>query len=374
MVATPRERATRTRVVLVMQGGGALGAFQAGVYQALHEANMEPDWIVGTSIGAINGALIAGNPSGLRVARLRNFWDGVARQSSFAADWHDAYGVGRWWRNWEILTRGVGGFFSPNLLAWMAPGYELGPQAAALYQTHPLRQTLSRLIDVERLGRQGARLSIGSVNVRTGRMRYFDTREEAVGIDHILASGALPPAFPAVSIDGEAYWDGGILSNTPLDIVMDDAPRRSSVIFAAQLWRKEGAVPLSVQEAMGRHKDIQYASRAETHTAHQQQLHELRHVISQLGDLLPARSRNAPELRALLDHGCKTVMHFVPLRTPEFAGEDHTKDIDFSPSTVAARWAKGHELAWEQLRRAPWQAPVDPLSGVVVHDMQEIRT
>jgi NTE family protein len=205
-------------------------------------------------------------------------------------------------------------------------------------------------------------------------MRYFDTRDEAVGLDHVMASGALPPAFPAVSIDGEAYWDGGIVSNTPLDLVMDDAPRRSSVIFAAQLWHKEGQVPRSVREALSRHKDIQYASRAETHTGHQQQLHALRHVISQLGDMMPARSRQAPEVRALLDHGCRTVMHFVPLHSPEFVGEDHTKDIDFSATTVKARWQAGYERAREQLERAAWSAPVDSLRGVVVHDASEIRT
>ena len=356
------------RVVLVMQGGGALGAFQAGVYQALHEAGIEPDWVVGTSIGAINGALIAGNAPSLRLQRLRTFWQRMTQPASAAAAWHDVYGLGRWWRNWETLTRGIGGFFVPNPASWLAPAEEGRHGAGALYNTAPLRETLHELVDFERLASGAPRLTVGAVNVRSGRMRYFDARNEALGVDHVMASAALPPAFPAVMIDVQAYWDGGIYSNTPLDVVMDDAPRRSSIIFAAQLWQKEGDIPRSVSQTLRRHKDIQYASRAETHAAHQQQLHRLRHVVSQLGKMLPEDRRKEAAVRALLDHGCMTVMHFVPLRAPVISGEDHTKDIDFSAESVAARWQAGYEQARDRLQRAAWAAELDPLSGVVIHD------
>lgn len=355
------------QVVLVMQGGGALGAFQAGVYEAMHEAGIEPDWVVGTSIGAINGALIAGNAPRDRLPRLRQFWEMVTGGTASAPHWN-AFGLGNLMHNLGTVAQGIPGFFAPNPRAWFGNHTPLGVADAAYYSTAPLRRTLGELIDFGRIAGSTTRLTLGAVNVRSGRMRYFDSRDDAVGIDHVMASGALPPAFPAAVIDGEPYWDGGIYSNTPIEVVMDDHPRRDSVIFAAQLWQQEDAEPHSIQRVMARVKDIQYASRTESHTANQRRMHHLRHVVRELGRLMPESVRERPEVKELLGWGCGTVMHLLPLQAPALEGDDHAKDIDFTPSGVAARWQAGRAFARRQIAAAPWNASTDPAQGIVLHE------
>lgn len=355
------------QVVLTMQGGGALGAFQAGVYEALHEAGIEPDWVVGTSIGAINGAIIAGNEPQNRVARLQEFWDMAASGGPSSGYWN-AFGLGNLLRNLDTVVHGIPGFFKPNPRAWFGTNTSLGVADASFYSTAPLRNTLGQLIDSDYLANGPMRVTLGAVNVRTGRMRYFDSRDEALRIDHVMASGALPPAFPAVMIDGEPYWDGGVFSNTPIEVVMDDNPRRDSVIFATRLWQQENEVPDSIEEVISRQKEIQYSSRAEAHTARQQQIHHLRHVIRELGRLVPDKVRATPEVEELLGWGCGTVMHVLPLRAPALSGEDHTKDIDFTPAGIGARWKAGREFAHRRIAAAPWNETIDPAMGIVVHD------
>ncbi|MGL1833451.1 patatin-like phospholipase family protein [Rhodocyclaceae bacterium SMB388] len=347
-----------------MQGGGALGAFQAGVYEALHEARIEPDWIVGTSIGAINGALIAGNTPANRLQRLRQFWDLVADGSVSARYWN-ALGLGPLMHNLGAVSRGIPGFFEPNPAAWMSTGAPLGVTNAAYYGTRPLRETLASLMEFSPEGQSGLRLTLGAVNVQSGRMRYFDSRHERVGVEHVLASGALPPAFPAVMIDGSPYWDGGIYSNTPIEAVMDDQPRRDSLIFSARLWQQEGEAPASIGEVMSRLKDIQFSSRADHHIEQQREIHHLRHVVRELGKLLPDKARSAAE--GLLDWGCGTVMHVLEMRVPELPGEDHTKDLDFTAEGIAARWQAGYDMARQRIVAAPWKDAFDPIEGVVVH-------
>lgn len=355
------------QAVLVMQGGGALGAFQAGVYEAMHEAGIEPDWVVGTSIGAINGAIIAGNAPENRVARLKEFWNLVGSGSLSAAHWN-AFGVGNAMHNLGTVMQGIPGFFKPNPRAWLGADAHLGVDDASIYSTAPLRRTLVELVDVDWLAKGATRLTLGAVNVRSGRIRYFDSRDEALNIDHVMASGALPPAFPAVMIDGEPYWDGGVYSNTPIEVVMDDHPRRDSVIFAARLWQQENAVPDTIEQVISRQKEIQYSSRAETHTARQQQIHHLRHVVRELGRLLPENARSSPQVKELLGWGCATVMHVLPLRAPALDGENNAKDIDFTPAGIEARWAAGRELTRSRIAQAPWDQAIDPALGIVVHD------
>ncbi len=198
-------------------------------------------------------------------------------------------------------------------------------------------------------------------------MRYFDSRDEVVHLDHVLASGALPPAFPAVRIDGDPYWDGGIYSNTPIEAVLDDKPRRDSVIFTVHMWNPEGAEPETLWEVMGRQKDIQFASRARSHIARQKQIHHLRHIIRELAKKLPENSRSA-EVKELASWGCGTTMHVVRLVAPRLDGEDHTKDIDFTPSGIRARWQAGYADTKRMLERAPWKQPVDPTEGVIIHE------
>lgn len=355
------------QVVLVLQGGGALGAYQIGVYQALHEAGVEPDWVIGTSIGAINGAIIAGNPPERRLARLEAFWNTV-RQQQFHAMLPPWLGVANLLSNLSMYTRGVEGFFAPNPGAAWGLRAGVGVERAAYYTTGPLNATLKGLIDFPYINSKPVRLTLGAVNVRNGEMRYFDNRDIELDVRHVMASGALPPAFPAVRIDGDPYWDGGIYSNTPMEVVLDDKPRRDSVIFAANLWHAQGPEPGSIWDVLGRQKDIQYASRAASHVRRQQQIHRLRHIIRELAQHLPPEQRKEKEMQELVAYGCATVMHVVPLNVPRLDGEDHTKDIDFTPLGISGRREAGYTATRDALERAPWTRAVDAMEGVVIHE------
>ena len=354
------------QTVLVLQGGGALGAYQVGVYQALHERGIEPDWVIGTSIGAINAALIAGNKPEHRMQRLHAFWDAVQHP----APTHGLQlwpGLGPLFNNLHTVSRGIPNFFAPNPAAWAGVQAPVGVEAASYYVTAPLHATLSSLLDFDLLAECRTRLTVGAVNVRSGRMRYFDSRDERLGPEHVMASGALPPAFPAIRVNGEPYWDGGIYSNTPIEAVLDDKPRRNSLIFAVSMWQPTGPEPESIWQVMGRQKDIQYASRADSHIERQKQIHHLRHIIRQLARKVPPAQRDSPEMRELASWGCHTTMHVMRLQAPLLDGEDHTKDIDFTPTGVRARWQSGYADALRMIDREPWTEPVDAMDGVLVH-------
>ena len=358
------------QVVLVLQGGGALGSYQAGVYQALHEAGIEPDWIIGTSIGAINASLIAGNEPSDRLPKLQAFWKRMEQnpvwniRTAFP-DFNEKLSY------WATITHGIPGFFRPNPLAHAGDAYPLGAERAGYYSTAPLEKSLSEFIDVDLLNRCKPRLTVGAAHVRTSQMRYFDSRDGALTVRHIMASGALPPAFPPVRIDGELYWDGGILSNTPTEVVFDDVPRRDSLIFAVHLWNPLGAEPATMADVLNRHKDVQYSSRIMSHIQRQQQAHRLRHVINQLAARLTERERNNPEVRELIGYGCQTRMHVVRLLAPQLDRETHTKDIDFSPRGIMHRWDAGYSHTKAALEHASWAGEFDPLSGVILHEQVE---
>ncbi len=364
-------RALPGQVVLVLQGGGALGSYQAGVYQALHEAEIEPDWIIGTSIGAINASLIAGNAPQNRLSRLQEFWKRMEQKPIWS--FHDAFASFNDQLNyWSTVTNGIPGFFKPNALAQAGIDYRLGADNAGYYSTEPLEKTLTELVDFDLVNNCTPRLTVGAAHVRTSQMRYFDSRDGKLNVKHVMASGALPPAFPAIRIDGELYWDGGILSNTPTEAVFDDNPRRSSLIFAVHMWNPAGAEPTTMAEVLNRQKDVQYSSRIASHIARQQQAHRLRHVISQLAALLPEAERNSEAVRELTGYGCKTQMHVVRLLAPQLDRENHTKDIDFSPSGIRQRWEAGYAHTKSVLDRSPWVGEFDPLSGVILHEQMEI--
>ena len=363
--ACPPSSTLPGQIVLVLQGGGALGAYQLGVYQALHEAGIEPDWVIGTSIGAINGAIIAGNPPDQRLDRLREFWHRMERNSFGFSTMPRAIA------NAITVGQGIPAFFEPNLASWWNPEARVGVEHASFYQTTPLRNTLEALVDFDYLDQKQMRLTVGAVNARTGAMRYFDSRKERLCVEHVMASGALPPAFPAIRIDGEPYWDGGIYSNTPIEAVLDDEPRRSSVIFSVQVWNPDGSEPQSVLDVLDKHKEIQYASRA-SNIEQQRKLHRLRHVIREMSKHLSDAEAASPEMRELASWGCGTDMHVVSLRAPRIGNEDHTKDIDFSASGIRARWQAGYDDTLRFITLRPWDQPIDPIEGIAIHELPEL--
>ena len=361
------ELATLGQSVIVFQGGGALGAYQAGVYEALHEAGVEPDWVIGTSIGAINAAIIAGNDAHDRIAALREFWKRVEHRT-----WLDDFlptQFASMSRNMSAIMGGLPAFFTPNSGAFASQHNVLGAEGAGYYSVDPLRKTLSDLVDFDLVNDGEMRLTVGAANVRTSAMTYFDSRKERLDLRHVMASGALPPAFPAVRIGEELYWDGGIISNTPVEAVFDDHPRHDSIVFAVHLWNPNGAEPETIWQVSNRQKDLQYSSRAVSHIKRQRELHKLRHVISELAKMIPAEERTHVEVGELEAYGCTTKMHVVRMLAPMLDNEDHTKDLDFSPDGIKARWEAGRADTLRTLDAAPWRAETEPLEGFVLHEM-----
>lgn len=358
------------QIVLVLQGGGALGAYQAGVFQALSEGGVVPDWVIGTSIGSINAALIAGNAPEDRLNRLNAFWSRIRHDPIM-----QMFGMMPMWGASATTTltvmRGIKGFFEPSTAAIWGSDTLVGPEQASYYSVEPLRRTLNELVDFDRLNDGAMRLTVGAANVGTGDMRYFDTARERIEVGHVLASCALPPAFPAVRIDGELFWDGGVLSNTPVEAVFDDNPRRSGLIFAVHIWNPAGAEPDSIAKVVTREKDLRYSSRAITHIARQKQLHKLRHIIGEMARALPAAALDDPAIQAMAAYGCVTRMHVVRLLAPPLKGEDHSKDIDFSPTGITTRWQSGYRDTVRMLEQRPWTHDVDAMEGMILHELVE---
>ena len=360
------EISTYGQIVLVLQGGGALGAYQVGVYQALAEAGIAPDWVVGTSIGAINAALIAGGPAKDGLGRLREFWKRVESDRFMGMplpSWFPAAA-----RNMMAVTTGIPSFFRPNTAAFISAHSPLGAEQAGYYSVAPLADTLTDLVDFDYINNGSIRLTVGASNVQTSEMTYFDSRERPIDLRHVMASGALPPAFPAVRIDDQLYWDGGILSNTPVEVVFDDNPRKNGMVFAVHLWNPHGEEPETIWEVMNRQKDVQYSSRAASHIKRQRQLHKMRHIIAEMTALIPAEALESLKQRGLTGYGCTTQMHVIRLLAPALDYEDHAKDVDFSADGIRQRWEAGYRHTSETLEKAPWRAEVDPSEGFVLHE------
>jgi NTE family protein len=343
-------------VALVLQGGGALGAYQAGVYEALAEAGIHPDWLAGISIGAINCALIAGNPPEARVDRLREFWDGITTNPSNSwCEWTSAAkgDAARLWLNqWHAglaLLAGTPGFFAPRYLPpWLYPSGTAN--ATSLFDTRGLRATLERLIDFDRLNNGAVRLSVGAVNVRSGNFVYFDTPTRRIGPEHIMASGALPPGFPAIEIEGEHYWDGGLVSNTPLQWIVESQPRLDTLAFQVDLWSARGELPRSLAEVSTRQKEIQYSSRTRAGTDAFKRIQRLRRATADLLDQLPDELRRSPEatlLRNAADPKVYNIIHLI-YRAKNYEGP--AKDYEFSRDSMADHWRAGYHDALRTLR------------------------
>jgi len=361
------------KVGLVLQGGGALGSYQAGVYQALASSEYLPDWVAGISIGAVNAAIIAGNAPEHRVDRLRAFWDEVTAPTSFWPAAPDGP-LAAWQQRASALTSvlfGQPGFFAPRgPQDLFAPGRYL-----SYYDTAALRGTLERLVDFDRINdrHHGTRLSVGAVNVATGYFAYFDSAHCTIRPEHVMASGALPPGFPPVEIGGELFWDGGLFSNTPLQYMVDYSPRRSRLIFQLDLFQAHGCVPTNLDEVNEREKDIRLSSRTRVVTEMLKERHNVRHIINELHKLLPPEIANTPEAKCLYEHGCVTEMDIALLIYRPNEPQGAAKDFEFSRSTMEARWQEGFSDAYTTLQKSPWLAPMPKEVGVrvfdVVHDI-----
>lgn len=347
------------RIVLVLQGGGALGSYQGGVYEALEEAGLEIDWLVGVSIGAINAALVAGAAPGKRVAKLRTFWGEVSHQPWCAA-WLNALPAdlikSRMMRvgishlsAMSAVTFGVRSMFSPRLMPfWMWPTG--GDSAVSLYDTSPLREALIRHVDFKRINAASTRFSVGAVNIRTGNFGYFDTAAHEIRVEHVLASAALPPMFAPVDIDGEFYWDGGVVSNTPLQWAVEAEPHCDSLVFQVDVWNTRGDYPSDLAEAMTRQKEIQYASRTRAGSNSFRQLQRLKNTVSLALSDLPVELGELPAIKRLQAQVERKVFRIVQLIYHARPHHGATKDFVFSDINIREHWKTGYDDAVRTLR------------------------
>ena len=347
LALTPAPRRPQSydkKVALVLQGGGALGSYQAGVYEALSESEYLPDWVAGISIGAINCAIIAGNAPDKRVERLREFWDGITATTKM---WPDAL-MGpfadsqRAASSMSALLYGQPGFFSPRPpLSWIGK-----TKPTSYYDTAPLKATLERLVDFDRINDGKTRLSVGAVGVASGNFKYFDNYGmkklgKRIGPEHIMASGALPPGFPSVEIDGEHFWDGGIACNTPLDYVLDEETSRDLLIFQVDLFSARGELPVSLLEAAEREKDIRFSSRTRMNTDKNRQVHNTRKALRELIGKLPDYLRNDPSVDILCEATKESTVTVVHLIYRSKSHESSSKEYDFSRVGMVEHWGAG---------------------------------
>jgi NTE family protein len=373
-------------VALVLQGGGALGAFQAGVYQAMDEAGLPPDWVAGISIGAINAALIAGNAPGQRLDKLRAFWEQVSTPAV-----PDVFGFADQFLRGDLargflnrlnaggtLFKGAEGFFTPRI----PPPYFCPPgtiEATSYYDTSLLRGTLERLVDFDRINANEMRFSVGAVNIRSGNFVYFDSTSHKIRPEHIMASGALPPGFPPVEVDGELYWDGGLVSNTPLQWIIGGDTRQDTLAFQVDLWSARGEVPSDLPSVMVRQKEIQYSSRTRAATDYIKKMERARSALANLVEQLPPDLRDSEDgkilhavanhqvlanilgklpqelrrtedcqlLQAVVDRSVYKIIHLI-YRSKTYEGQ--SKDYEFSRASMTDHWEAGHTDAMRTLR------------------------
>jgi NTE family protein len=371
----PARTPAKAQRVLVLQGGGALGSYQAGAYQALCDHDFEPEWVAGISIGAINAAIIAGNPREKRVERLNEFWEMV----SSPVPWNPITKSDRGRSLFNetsaalIATFGVPGFFTPRFPP--APLWPPGsPQSQSYYDTTPLHATLEHLVDFDRINDLATRLSVGAVSVTTGNFKYFDNFEfkklgKKFGPEHVMASGALPPGFPSVVIEGEHFWDGGIASNTPLDYVLDAELKNDLLIFQVDLFSARGLLPVSLLEAAEREKDIRFSSRTRMNTDKNRKIHNTRKALRELMGKLPDDLRNDPSVAILCEaakENTVTVVHLI-YRSKNY--ESSSKDYDFSRVGMIEHWGAGERDVRLSMRHKEWLERPQSGETMVTYDL-----
>jgi len=372
-------------IALVLQGGGALGSYQAGVYEGLAEMGVEPHRIAGVSIGALNTAIIAGNPPEKRVEALRGFWNAIClprgwlgnlsawalpglEQHDLARRWASMFAAGR------ALTEGQPGFFSPRFPLPLAGFAKVSPSEISYYDTAALKETLLAFADFDRINDLKTRLSVGAVSVTTGNFKYFDNFEfkklgKKIGPEHIMASGALPPGFPSIEIEGEHYWDGGIASNTPLDYVLDSEGKHDLLIFQVDLFSARGPLPVSLFEAAEREKDIRFSSRTRMNTDKNKQLHNARRAVRDLISKLPENLKHDPSveyLREASKENTVTVVHLI-YRSKNY--ESSSKDYDFSHVGMVEHWGAGVRDVHLSMRHEDWLEQPQSGETMVTYDL-----
>jgi NTE family protein len=373
------EQSRFEQTVLLLQGGGALGSYQAGVYQALTEADLQPDWVAGISIGAINAALIAGNSPERRVDKLREFWEavstpplGIPHLASMEIKDDAVHTFVNQIRAMGIMMFGAPHFFSPRLfspLFWPSANAD----QLSFYDVAPLKATLERLVDFDRINAGEMRFSVGAVNVKTANFVYFDSTTHQIRSSHIIASGSLPPGFPATEIDGEYYWDGGLVSNTPLQWVLDSRPRRDTLAFQIDVWSARGELPLNLGEAQVRQKEIQFSSRTRAATDQYKRAQKLRIAVANLLKDIPAELRQRPEVKMLAEEADEKVCNIVHLIYDAKSYEGIAKDYEFSRRTMEEHWAAGYEDVVRAIAHPEVMQLPDRLEGVRTFDLEHSR-
>jgi NTE family protein len=369
------ERPPFERIALLLQGGGALGSYQAGVYQALAEANLHPDWVAGISIGAINSALIAGNMPDRRVERLREFWEAITTPPLGIPDlqWLQltgelAHSLVNQTRSLAALLGGAPDFFKPRIPPpYFQPNGTL--EAISYYDVAPLRATLERLVNFELINAGAMQFSVGAVNVRTGNFVYFDNKTHQIRPEHVIASGSLPPGFPATEIEGEYYWDGGLVSNTPLQWVLDSRPGQDTLAFQIDLWSSRGEFPRDLLETETRQKEIRYSSRTRMATDQFKRKQLLRRATARLLAKLPPALLQTPEAAALAAEADEKVYNLIQLiyRTKHYEG--NTRDYEFSRRTMEEHWRSGYNDAVRTLRHPEVLQRPSGSDGVFTFDL-----
>ncbi|CAN5848179.1 patatin-like phospholipase family protein [soil metagenome] len=361
--------------VLILQGGGALGAYQAGVYQQLQEGYTPVEWVIGTSIGAINSALIAGNPPATRVAQLRAFWDSlgpdaVHRDSFWPAlsPWSSMF---KSMGTLGTLINGVEGFFKPRFGATWDIHAKVPLDQAGFYDTSQLKTTLEKYVDFDYLNQGAMRLSVCAVDIDNGQGVIFDSKKDIITAEHIMASGALPPGFPPIQINGRAYWDGGVYSNSPLDVFLEDEAGADALCFMVDLWDPTETRPASIADAMTRYKSIQYASRSKEQLLMHQKIQDMQRAIRTLSEHLPAAERESNEIAPLIKLGCDHTINVVHLIMKALPGDHYFKDVDFSAGTIQTRWDAGVRDCQRALKHKAWLQPLPPHAGLIIHELPQ---
>lgn len=361
------------QIACCFQGGGALGAYQVGILRALNEAGYYPDWFAGTSIGAINAAIAAGNNEKVRIEKMYQFWEKIATPAliapSLLSDDFRNRQIQHFISAQSTLLFGQPGFFSPRIPP-IIPGYDTTPDKLSYYDTSLLKSTLEEFIDFERINSKSTRLCLGAVEVSSGEIEYFDSFKCKIGPEHIMASGALPPGFPAVEVDEKYYWDGGLSSNSPATYVLSaEHGTQKLLCFAIHLFDSYGLHPKTIDDVMMRKKDIEFSSRFSKTIQLHKEIHELKNSIHILSQFVPPKERKNPEINRCIRRGCESTIAVVRFLYAQDNSELNSKDYEFSRKSILERIERGYRDGVNAIKKSPWLAPTSQSAGIALYDM-----